>query len=339
LISFPEFHLSKELCSMKTLIHSLSATLALLACSTGHAQSQAAWPSQPIKFVVSQSAGGSIDIAARLIGQRLTDALGKAVVIDNRAGANGMIAGEAVARATDGHTFLMTSPSALAINQHIYKKVPYETLRDFVPVTQTTSISFLLTVNAASPYRSVADLVAAAKAKPGGLRYASAGIGNQSQLAAELMADAAGVNFLHVPYKGEAPAINDLMGGQVDFIFGTMPALLAQVKAGKLRALAVGQAQRSAAAPEVPSMGEAGYPGVAVSGWTAIMAPAGTPPAVVRRLQEEVGKVLAIPEVRDTLAKAGADPVGSTPEQFGAFLRGEIVKWGAAVKRAGITPE
>jgi tripartite-type tricarboxylate transporter receptor subunit TctC len=315
------------------------ATLLVPLLAAFSVQAQSNWPSQPLKFVVSQSAGGSIDIAARLIGQKLADPLGKAVVIDNRAGANGMIAGEAVARASDGHTFLMTSPSALTINQHIYKKVPYDTLRDFAPVTQTTSISFLLVVNTASPYKSVADLINAAKAKPGSVRFASAGIGNQSQLAAELLADAAGVNMLHVPYKGEAPAINDLLGGQVDFIFGTMPALLAQVKAGKLRALAVGQPQRSAAAPDVPSMAEAGYPGVAVSGWTGIVAPAGTPPAVLKRLQEEVGKVLAMPDVRETLSKAGADPVGSTPEQFTAFIRSETVKWGAAVKRAGITPE
>jgi tripartite-type tricarboxylate transporter receptor subunit TctC len=319
---------------MKRLI-TLAAGLTL-ACT---ALAQSSWPSQPVRLIVSQSAGGSIDIAARLIGQKLGDALGKAVVIDNRAGANGMIAGEAVARASDGHTFLMTSPSALTINQHIYKKVPYDTQRDFVPVTQTTSISFLLAVPASSPYKSVAELIAAAKAKPGAVRYASAGIGNQSQLAAELLADAAGADFLHVPYKGEAPALNDLIGGQVDFIFGTMPALIGQVRSGKLRALAVGQPQRSAAAPDVPSMAEVGYPGVAVSGWTAIVAPAGTPAAVVRRLQEEVGKVLAQADVRETLSKAGADPVGSSPEQFGAFIRSETVKWGAAVKRAGITPE
>jgi tripartite-type tricarboxylate transporter receptor subunit TctC len=316
----------------------LLAPLAL-CLATAIAQAQTAWPSQPVKFVVSQSAGGSIDIAARLIGQKLGEALGKPVVIDNRAGANGMIAGEAVARANDGHTFLMTSPSALTINQHIYKKVPYETLRDFAPVTQTTSISFLLVVNTASPYKSVADLISAAKAKPGSVRFASAGIGNQSQLAAELLADAAGVNMLHVPYKGEAPAINDLLGGQVDFIFGTMPALLAQVKAGKLRALAVGQPQRSAAAPDIPSMAETSYPGVAVSGWTGLVAPAGTPPAVLKRLQEEIAKVLALPDVRETLSKAGADPVGSSPEQFTAFIRSETIKWGVAVKRAGITPE
>ena len=320
-----------------SLLKLVFCTAAALAVPQVSAQT---WPTQPIKFIVSQSAGGSIDIAARLIGQKLSLALGQQVVIDNRAGANGMIAGEAAARAQpDGYTFLMTSPSTLTINQHVYKKVPYDALRDFVPVTQTTSIVFILTVNAASPYRSVADLVTAAKAKPEAVRYASAGIGNQSHLAAELFAAAAGVQMLHVAYKGEAPAITDLLGAQVDLIFGTAPALLGHVKGGKLRALAVGQAQRASAAPEVPSMTEAGYPAVAVTGWTGLVAPAGTPPAILKRLRDEVVKVLAMPDVRETLAKAGAEPVGSTPEQFGDFIRSETQKWGAAVKRAGIVPE
>ena len=320
-----------------SLLKLVFCTAAALAVPQVSAQT---WPTQPIKFIVSQSAGGSIDIAARLIGQKLSLAMGQQVVIDNRAGANGMIAGEAAARAQpDGYTFLMTSPSTLTINQHVYKKVPYDALRDFVPVTQTTSIVFILTVNAASPYRSVAELVTAAKAKPEAVRYASAGIGNQSHLAAELFAAAAGVQMLHVAYKGEAPAITDLLGGQVDLIFGTAPALLGHVKGGKLRALAVGQAQRASAAPEVPSMAEAGYPAVAVTGWTGLVAPAGTPPAILKRLRDEVVKVLAMPDVRETLAKAGAEPVGSTPEQFGEFIRSETQKWGAAVKRAGIVPE
>jgi tripartite-type tricarboxylate transporter receptor subunit TctC len=298
------------------------------------------WPTQPVKFIVSQSAGGSIDIAARLIGQKLGDALGKQVVIDNRAGANGMIAGEAAARALpDGYTFLMTSPSTLTINQHVYKKVPYDALRDFTPVTQTTSIVFALVVNAASPYRNVAELVAAAKARPDAIRYASAGTGNQSHLAAEIFAGAIGAQMLHVAYKGEAPAITDLVGGQVDMIFGTAPALLGQVKAGKLRALAVGQPRRASAAPDVPSIAEAGYPQVLVTGWTGLVAPTGTPVPVIKRLHDEVVKVLAMPDVRETLAKAGAEPVGSTPEQFGEFIRSETQKWAAAVKRAGIMPE
>ena len=315
-------------------------TLAVAATLVAPAAAAQAWPSQPIKFIVSQSAGGSIDIAARLIGQKLAESLGRQVIVDNRAGANGMIAGEAAARAQpDGNTFLMTSPSTLTINQHVYKKVPYDALRDFIPVTQTTSIVFALTVNAASSFRTVADLVAAARVKPDAIRFASAGIGNQSHLAAELFAAAAGVQMLHVAYKGEAPAITDLLGGQVDMIFGTAPALLPHVKSGKLRALAVGQARRAAAAPDVPSIAEAGYPAVSVTGWTGIVAPAGTPAPIIRRLHDEVVKVLALPDVRETLARAGAEPVGSTPEQFGEFIRAETLKWGAAVKRAGIVPE
>jgi tripartite-type tricarboxylate transporter receptor subunit TctC len=185
----------------------------------------------------------------------------------------------------------------------------------------------------------VADLVKAAKARPEAIRYASAGTGNQSHLAAEIFAGATGTQMLHVPYKGEAPAITDLLGGQVDLIFGTMPALLPQVKNGKLRALAVGQMKRSDAVPDVPSMAEVGYPSVEVTGWTGIVAPTGTPAPIVKRMHDEVVKLLVLPDVRESLSKAGAEPVGSTPEEFGSFIRSETVKWGAAVKRARITPE
>ncbi|NYE24492.1 Bug family tripartite tricarboxylate transporter substrate binding protein [Pigmentiphaga litoralis] len=320
------------------------ALLTMSACLTSTAlyaqqPAPAAWPTQPIRLIVSQSAGGSIDIAARLIGQKLSNAIGAAVVVDNKAGANGLIAGEAAARATDGHTFLMTSPSTLTINQHVYKSMPYDTARDFRPVTQTTSIAFLLVVNANSPYKTLGDLIGAAKAKPGSIRFASAGIGNQSQLAAELLAGAAKAEMQHVPYKGEAPAIVDLIGGRVDFIFGTMPALLPQVQSGKLRTLVVGQPTRSAAVPDVPTTAEAGLPSVVVTGWTGIVAPASVPAPAIQRMHDEVVKILAQPDVRETLVKAGAEPVGSTPAQFGEFIRTETVKWGAAVKQAGITPE
>lgn len=314
--------------------------LGLLTLTASAVQAQGTvWPTQPIRLIVSQSAGGSIDIAARLLAQRLSEPLGVNVLVDNKPGANGLIAGEAGARASDGHTFLMTSPSTLTINQHVYRKLPYDVQRDFAPVTQTTSIAFLLTVSAASPFQSTADLIAAARARPDAIRYASAGIGNQSHLAAELLAGAAGVRVLHVPYKGEAPAITDLVGGQVDFIFGTMPALLAQVKAGKLRALAVAQARRPIAAPDVATTGEQGLGQVEVTGWTGIVAPMGIATAAITRLHAEVTRILAVPEVRDALAKAGAEPVGSSPEQFAAFIRAETAKWGDAVRRAGIVPE
>jgi tripartite-type tricarboxylate transporter receptor subunit TctC len=316
------------------------AALLLIAAVPALAAAQQAWPSRPVRLIVTQSAGGSIDIAARTIGQKLSESLGQQFLVDNRAGANGMIGAEAAARAApDGYTFLMTSPSALAINQHLFQKVPYDTARDFVPVTQTTSIAFLLVVPASSPHQSVADLVAAARAKPEGIRYGSASPGNQSHLAAEMLAQAAGVRFLHVPYKGEAPAITDLLSGQIDMIFGTMPALLQHVRSGKLRPLAVAQPQRSPAAPDVPTTREAGFPSVEVTGWTAIVAPAGTPPDIIARLRDEVVKALNLPEVREFLAKQGAEPVGSTPEAFGAFIRSETAKWGAAVKAAGLKPE
>jgi tripartite-type tricarboxylate transporter receptor subunit TctC len=313
--------------------------LALPLAMSAPARAQA-WPAKPVRFIVSQSAGGSIDIAARLIGQKLGDALGQTFIVDNRAGANGMIAGEAAARATpDGYTFLMTSPSTLTINQFVYKKVPYDALHDFTAVTQTTSIVFVMTVNAASPYKNAQELIAAARAKPDLIRYGSAGAGNQSHLAAEMLAGATGARFLHVPYKGEAPAITDLLGGQIDMIVGTMPALLPHVKAGKLRALAVCQPNRSQAVPEVLTTRELGYPAVVVTGWTGIVAPVGTPPEIIRRLRDETVKILAMPDVREALSKAGAEPVGSTPEEFAAFIRSETQKWGAAVKQAGLTPE
>ena len=326
---------------MRTRRHLTAVSMVLLAglTSTPLAAQTAAWPTQPIRLIVSQSAGGSIDIAARLLAQRLAEPLGVNVVVDNRPGANGLIAGEAGARATDGHTFLMTSPSALAINQHVYKKLPYDVQRDFAAVTQTTSIAFMLAVPVASPFRTTADLIAAARARPDAIKYASAGIGNQSHLAAELLAGAAGARMLHVPYKGEAPAITDLVGGQVDFIFGTMPALLAQVRAGKLRALAVAQPNRAAAAPDIPTTNEQGVSQVQVTGWTGIVAPISISPAAISRMHAEVTRILQIADVRETLAKAGAEPVGSSPEQFAAFIRAETIKWGDAVRRAGIVPE
>jgi tripartite-type tricarboxylate transporter receptor subunit TctC len=320
-------------------LFAIAAAMLLQLMLPASASAQA-WPSRPVRFIVSQSAGGSIDIAARLIGQKLGDALGQTFIIDNRAGANGMIAGEAAARATpDGYTFLMTSPSTLTINQHVYKKVPYDALRDFTAVTQTTSIVFVMTVPANSPYKNAQELITAARAKPEFVRYGSAGAGNQSHLAAEMLAGATGVKFLHVPYKGEAPAITDLLGGQIDMIVGTMPALLPHVRAGKLRALAVCQPKRSSAVPDVATMSELGFPSVVVTGWTGLVAPTGTPPEVIRRLHDEVVKVLAMADVREALSKAGAEPVGSTPDEFAAFIRSESVKWGAAVKQSGLTPE
>lgn len=312
----------------------------LLAMLPGLACAQGDWPAKPVRFIVSQSAGGSIDIAARAIGQKLSGRLGQQFIVDNRPGANGAIAIDAAAKsAPDGYSFLLSSPGPLVINQFVSKHFTYDALRDFVPVTQVASNAFLMAVPVSSPYKSVQEVVAAAKAKPGDLKYGSTGSGNQTHLAPELFAQASGTKMLHVPYKGEGPAIIDLMSGQIDFMISTMPSLLQQVRAGKLRALAVPQRERSKAVPEVPTLGEVGVQGVEVTGWTGVMAPANTPRPIVARLSSEIVQVLREPDMREFLAKGGAEPVGSTPEAFAAFIRSETDKWGAAARAAGLKPE
>ena len=319
---------------MKRWLHILLAMLPGLACAQGD------WPAKPVRFIVSQSAGGSIDIAARAIGQKLSGRLGQQFIVDNRPGANGAIAIDAAAKsAPDGYSFLLSSPGPLVINQFVSKHFTYDALRDFVPVTQVASNAFLMAVPVSSPYKSVQEVVAAAKAKPGDLKYGSTGSGNQTHLAPELFAQASGTRMLHVPYKGEGPAIIDLMSGQIDFMISTMPSLLQQVRAGKLRALAVPQRERSKAVPEVPTLAEAGVQGVEVTGWTGVMAPANTPRAIVARLSSEIVQVLREPDMREFLAKGGAEPVGSTPEAFALFIRAETEKWGAAARAAGLKPE
>ena len=316
----------------------LPIVVAVLLPSLGWAQAQ--WPAKPVRFIVSQSAGGSIDIAARALGQRLAPSLGQQFIVDNRPGANGAIAIDAAAKsAPDGHAFLLSSPGPLVINQFVSKHFTYDALRDFVPVTQVTSNSFLMAVPVNSPYKSAQDVVAAARAKPGDLKYGSTGSGNQTHLAPELFAQASGTRYLHVPYKGEGPALIDLVSGQTDFMISTMPSLLQQVRAGKLRALAVPQRERSRAAPDVPTLAEAGIPGVEVTGWTGVMAPAGTPRPIVDRRAEEIIRVLNDPEMREFLAKGGAEPVGTRPDAFAQFIKAEITKWGSAAKAAGLKPE
>lgn len=316
----------------------LPILVAVLLPSLGWAQAQ--WPAKPVRFIVSQSAGGSIDIATRALGQRLAPALGQQFIVDNRPGANGAIAIDAAAKsAPDGYAFLLSSPGPLVINQFVSKHFTYDALRDFVPVTQVTSNSFLMAVPVNSPYRSAQDVVAAARAKPGDLKYGSTGSGNQTHLAPELFAQASGTRYLHVPYKGEGPALIDLVSGQIDFMISTMPSLLQQVRAGKLRALAVPQRERSKAAPDVPTLAEAGVAGVEVTGWTGVMAPANTPRPIVERLAQEIIRVLDDPEMREFLAKGGAEPVGSRPDAFAEFIKAETAKWGSAAKAAGLKPE
>jgi tripartite-type tricarboxylate transporter receptor subunit TctC len=294
------------------------------------------YPSRPIRFVLAQAPGSTVDILARLIGAKLTEAWGQQVVIENRPGANGIIGMEAAVRAKpDGYTLSMGVPSALTMNQTIYKALPYQPT-DFVPVTQTTRITFVLVVTPSLAATSVAALVKLAQDQPGALNYSSAGIGNQTHLAGELFATRAGVSMTHVPNKGETQAVLDVIAGETQLMFSTMPIVLPHVRAGKLRLLAVCGAARTAEFPDTPTLEESGYPGLVVSGWTGIVAPPGTPREIVDKVQQEVARRLLTPDVRASLSQQGAEPVGSTPAEFTALITVETAKWTPVIQRAGL---
>jgi tripartite-type tricarboxylate transporter receptor subunit TctC len=321
----------------KLLCRLLLAVLALPLPGVVFAQ---AWPNHAIRMVVPFSAGsGGTDLMARLIEQRLSASLGQRIVIDNRPGAGGVPATDIVAKAApDGYTLLMTNVS-LAANPYLYAKLPFDPLKDLAPVTMINSAPLLLVVHPSVPVTSVKELLAYAKSHPGKLNYGSGGVGSTPHLASELFKSLSGNDAVHVPYKGGAPALNDLVGGQLSFMIENMAGTMPFVKAGKLRALAITSAQRSPLAPELPTMGEAGVPGYEVIGWNGIVAPRGTPPEIVARLQTEVARILRLPEVRQQMAALGAEPVGNTPEEFGAFIKAEMVRWGTVIKEKGIRAE
>lgn len=297
------------------------------------------YPSKPVRLIVPFAAGGPADVQARLIGPRLGEALGQPVVVENRPGGNTILATELTARAEpDGHTVQVIS-AGFAVNATLYPKLPYDSLRDFAPVTQFTSGPAIVVVHPSLPVRSVKELIALARARPGELVYASAGSGSPSHLAVELFKVMTGTDLVHVPYKGAAPAMADLLAGHVQVSFPTILAALAHVRAGKLRALATTGAARSPAAPELPTMIEAGVPGYEAANWFGAMVPAKTPPAIVARLAREIGRALRLPEVRERLLSQGMEPVGNSPEEFSAYIRSEIVKWAQAVKASGAKPE
>jgi tripartite-type tricarboxylate transporter receptor subunit TctC len=276
---------------------------------------------------------------ARLVGQHLAAGLGQPVVIENRAGSGGIAGTEAAAKAApDGYTFLMTNVS-LVTSAYMYPKLPFDPQKDFVPVTLVATSPLLLVVHPSVAARSVQELVAAAKANPGKLTFGSGGVGSTPHLAVELFKSAAGLDAVHVPYKGGAPALNDLIGGQISFMIENMPGTMPFVKQGKLRALAITSAQRSALEPALPTMAESGVPGYEVVGWQGLFAVAGTSPGIVARLQAEVAKALRLPAVRERLASLGAEPVGSTPQEFAAFVRAENLRWGKVIREKGIRSE
>lgn len=296
----------------------------------------AQYPAKPVKLVVGFPAGGASDVAARAVGQKLGERLGQPVVIENRAGAASNLASEHVAKSpADGYTVLLGTIS-LSINPSLYKSLPYDPLKDLVAVTQISSAPFLLVVNPATPYRSLNDLLAAAKAAPQPLHYASAGNGSGAHLFMEYFASNAGIKLSHVPYKGAAPAMNDVLGGQVPMTFDNIITTLPLSKAGKLRPLAVSTRARSAAAPDIPTLDELGIRDFDATSWFGLFVPAGTPAEIVKKLQDETIESLKDPQVRERLLAVGSEPVGSTSAEFGRFFRNEVEKWGKVVRSANV---
>ena len=314
------------------LLGAASASLAAPALAQG-------FPSKPIRLVVPYSAGGGADTTARLIAPKLQEALGQTVVIDNKPGAGGAIGDDFVAKASpDGHTLLIGA-FAHAVNPSLMAKMPFRTPDDFAPVSLLVTVPELLVVTPSFPAKSVGELVAMAKAQPGKLSYASSGNGSAQHLAAELFKMRTGTDLQHVPYKGGALAVADVAAGHVPFYFGNMSSALPQVRAGRVRALAVTSPQRSPAAPESPTMAEAGVTGCEISEWNALLAPAGTPPATIDRLNVELVKILRQDDIKAKFADLGAQTIASTPAELAAFLRAEQAKWAEVVKAAAIKIE
>jgi len=317
----------------------LMAALAAALVVSHPADAQQPYPSKPMRLVVPSAPGGGTDITARVMAPRLSEFLGQQVVVENRAGAGTMIGGEVVARAApDGYTLLM-GISTLAINPAMYKKVPYDALKDFAPITQTVSLPNILVVHPSLPAKTVKELVAFAKARPGQIQFASAGVGTNPHLAAELFLSMTGTRMLHVPYKGSGAGVIDVIAGHVPVMTPSILTGLPHAKAGRLRALGVTSSKRAGGAPEIPTIAEAGVPGYEAVQWFGILAPAGTPRPVIDRVHRESVRALQSADVKDRLQADGADPVASTPEEFAAFLRSETAKWAKVVKAVGIQPE
>jgi tripartite-type tricarboxylate transporter receptor subunit TctC len=306
--------------------------LASLGVATSFAQQ---YPSKQIRVIVPFAPGGGADIIARILGQKMTDNWGQQVVVDNRAGASGNIGAEIVAKAApDGYTLLMAS-SALAINPSVYKSVPYDAVKDFAPITQPGLLPNILVVHPSLPVKTVKELVALARTKPGQLSYASAGAGTGTHLAAEMFKLMAGVDLVHVPYKGGGALISDLLGGHVVLTFATLPSVMPYVKAGRLRAVAMTTAKRWPGLPEVPTVTESGFKDFEISTWIGLLAPAGTPKEVIGRLHGEVVRILKLADVRERFAGLGIEPVGDTPEQFAAYIKSELAKYAQVAKQSG----
>jgi tripartite-type tricarboxylate transporter receptor subunit TctC len=314
----------------------LFATILLATLPAAAAEDD--YPNHPVRIVVPFAPGGSTDVVARILADKLQGELKQAFVVENRPGAGGNIGADVVAKSNpDGYTLLMGTTGVLAINNYLYKDMPFDPQRDFAPVSYTSLITNILVVNANVPAKNVAELVALAKAKPGELTFASSGAGSSTHLSAELFKSMAGVDIVHVPYKGSSQAITDLMAGHVTMLVDNAPSSLPYVQQGKLRALAVTSLKRMPGLPDVPTLDEAGVKGYESLSWSGIVAPAATPRPVIARLNAAIERVLAMPDVRKKFADLGVDPVGGPPEAFARHIRAESEKWGRVVKAANIT--
>ena len=317
----------------------LACICAILAGHFAGGTPAAAFPDRSLRLVVPYPPGGGTDIVARAVGQKLAEAWKQNVVIDNRGGASGNIGTELVARATpDGYTLLIVI-SAFTVNPSIFKQLPWDPVRDFAPVSKVGSSAYVLVVHPGVPARSVSQLIALARAEPNALSFASSGIGSPLHLAGELLKTRANINMVHVPYKGAGPAIVDLLAGRVQVLFGSSVTMLPHIRNGRLRALATTSAKRVPAAPEIPTMAEAGVSDSEVDGWYGILAPAGTPPDRVRKLSDQIAAIMRTPEMRERFAKEGREAMGTTPEEFSRFIAAEIAKWAKVVSATGIKVE
>lgn len=312
-------------------------TAILLAVPAAHAQD---WPFKTIRIIVPYSAGGTSDVLARIMGQRLGEAWGQPVVVENRAGANGNVGSDLVAKsAADGYTLLLGTSGSNAVNPSLYKVMPYDAKRDLVYAAPVASTANVLLVNSASPYRTLKDLLDAAREQPGKVTYGSSGIGSVLHLCGVLVAQKTGVNWVHVAYKGTGPSLTDLLGGQIVSVFSNLPAVVPQIQSGKMRALAVTSAERDASVPNVPTMIEAGIPDYNLSSWFGLFAPSATPRDVVRKINAEVVRQLQIPEVRQRLLGLGAVPSPMDADAANRFFHDELVRWAGVVKASGATAD
>ena len=311
--------------------------LAVYALSLAFPAVAETYPSRPIRFIVPFAPGGGGDVVGRIISQRMSERLGKAMVVDNRGGAGGTLGVDIAAKAApDGYTVLLGNTGPIALSPSLYSKLPYDPMRDLAPVTMIASFPNILVANASLPVKSVQELVAYAKSRPGKLNFGSAGSGTSTHLAGELFKLVAGIDVVHVPYKGGAAALTDVIAGQVAYYFGTLPSSLPLARAGKVRALAVTSLQRAAAAPELPTIAESGYKDFEMAAWYGLMVPIGTSREIIGKLNSTTRMVLALPDVRERLVQEGSEPMPNAPAQFGAYIKAEITKWTAVVKAANL---